>query len=73
MSVMSEWAYLRTNDAPDHEYSHTPGWVDESASSLGWWPPLPGERDEDGELVPSLPETTELREWWPIDREGDAR
>lgn len=39
----------------------------------GYWPPLPGERDEDGELVPSLPETTELVEWWPIDREGDAR
>ena len=39
----------------------------------GWWPPLPGERDEDGELTESLPETAELREWWPIDREGDAR
>jgi len=54
---MSEWAYLRANDPED----------------AGWWPPLPGERDEDGELVESLPETAELREWWPIDREGDAR
>lgn len=37
-----------------------------------WWPPLPGERDEDGELVESLPETAELREWWPGDRREDA-
>lgn len=56
MSVMSEWAYLRANDPED----------------TGYWPPLPGERDSDGELVESLPETAELREWWPGDRREDA-
>ena len=38
----------------------------------GWWPAQPGERDSDGELVESLPETAELREWWPGDRREDA-
>jgi len=53
---MSEWAYLRANDPEDE----------------GIWPPRPGERDEHGELVESLPETAELREWWPGDRREDA-
>ena len=39
---------------------------------VGWWPAQPGERDSDGELVESLPETAELREWWPGDRREDA-
>lgn len=39
----------------------------------GWWPPLPGERDEAGELEPSLPETAELVGFWPADKGEDAK
>lgn len=41
--------------------------------AFGWWPALPGERDEAGELVEELPQTDLLREWWPGDRQEDAR
>lgn len=34
----------------------------------GLWPPLPGERDEAGELT----EPTELVGWWPADKKEDA-
>lgn len=38
-----------------------------------WWPPLPNERDEHGELVESLPETAELVGFWPADKGEDCR